>query len=334
MDKKVFFLGAGFSKAINPNYPLLKDLTENVNLQLEKGSLAQHYEEIAPEIKKDVEALLTYLSTDFPWKSDTTKYENQALYAAISKIISDKFINLSSQNVAVSTEFEYFSKHIAEHMTEYDFITLNYDLLLENLLKDRIEGSTYEDFYKYPMLSVASREGPLWGRNKIEDAPAILKLHGSANWFWAGITAGDTLYYSIGNESEDSKAGLKPYIIPPVMDKNAFYNHIAIRYLWQEAEQLLKNAAEIYIIGFSFPATDTSVRFLFQSALRRSNAKIFIVNPDKEVELRKNYDKVFGKGNIKVCYDYTGKNEKDYEVVTRFIDKKILSSLNGEFIND
>ena len=330
MSKKVFFLGAGFSKAINPNYPLLKDLTENVNLQLEKGSVAKHYEEIAPEIKKDVEAVLTYLSTDFPWKSDTTKYANQALYAAIGKIISDKFIKLSSQTVAISEEFECFSKHIAEHRTEYDFITLNYDLLLENLLKDKIEGSKYEDFYKYPMLSVASREGPLWGRNKIEDAPAILKLHGSANWFWAGISAGDTIYYSTGNENEVSKAGLKPYIIPPVMDKNAFYNHVAIRFLWQEAERQLKNAEEIYIIGFSFPVTDTSVRFLFQSALRESNAKIFIVNPGTEMELRKNYDKVFGEDNDNVSYEYTGKDKKDYKVTERFIMEKVISSKIGE----
>lgn len=333
MSKKVFFLGAGFSKAINQDYPLLKDLTENVNLQLEKGSVAKHYEEIAPEIKKDVEALLTYLSTDFPWKSDTTKYENQALYAAISKIISDKFIALCMQDGANKNIFKEFAQHVTSQENTYNFITLNYDLLLENLLKqENVQKFRYEDFYKYPMVSLGAREGRIrWGKSQNTDsAPAILKLHGSANWFWAGISAGDNIYYSDGSESATAKAGLKPYIIPPVMDKNSFYNHVAIRFLWQEAEQLLKNADEIYIIGFSFPATDTSVRFLFQSALRESNAKIFIVNPAIEMELRKNYDKVFGEDNDNVIYEYTGKNKKDYKVTERFIMEKVLSSKIGE----
>ena len=61
MTKKVFFLGAGFSKAIDNNYPLMPELTDNIEQKIAKSSVAEHYGEISPLIKKDIEALLTYL---------------------------------------------------------------------------------------------------------------------------------------------------------------------------------------------------------------------------------------------------------------------------------
>ena len=63
MTKRVFFLGAGFSKAIDEDYPLMEGLTQNIGIMLEKESVAKHYEEIAPLTKGNVESLLTYLST-------------------------------------------------------------------------------------------------------------------------------------------------------------------------------------------------------------------------------------------------------------------------------
>ena len=116
--------------------------------------------------------------------------------------------------------------------------------------------------------------------------------------------------------------GLKPYIIPPVLDKNAFYNHIAIRSLWQQAEQLLKHADEIYIIGFSFPQTDLSVKYLFQSALRNSNSEIYVVNIESIEKLEQNYHFVFENKNID--YSYTGKSN----VLEKFIRDVILEEIS------
>lgn len=341
MAKKVFFLGAGFSKAINSGYPLLSELTKNVDEKLLKASNSQHYGELSDDIKNDVESLLTYLSTDFPWKTDETKYANLSLYHAITKIISDKFKELAKQDQeATYTDiWQKFAEEIVENNDTYDFITLNYDLLLDNLLKSKMQefyknkSISYDDFYKYPMTWIGNRN-PFnsFGFATYEmfnkpHVPSILKLHGSANWFWAGVNPSDIIYYRNWNQNEDDsfELGLKPYIIPPVMDKNAFYNHIAIRSLWQQAENLLKDADEIYIIGFSFPQTDLSVKYLFQSALRSSNATIYVVNPDTETNLRKNYDKVFMHNSKNVKYLYTGKKE----VTKKFIKEKLCSQSIG-----
>ena len=92
MTNKVFFLGAGFSKAVRSHYPLMGELTQQVFERLKKESVRKHLDEIPPLVKQDIESLLTYLSTDSPWKTDATKYENKALYSAIVKILSDIFL--------------------------------------------------------------------------------------------------------------------------------------------------------------------------------------------------------------------------------------------------
>ena len=96
MTQRVFFLGAGFSKAVNNNYPLMAELTQQVFERLEKESVRKHLDEIPPQVKQNIESLLTYLSTDFPWKTDTTKYANLALYASTVHIlfgqIHDRFV--------------------------------------------------------------------------------------------------------------------------------------------------------------------------------------------------------------------------------------------------
>ena len=312
MTKRVFFLGAGFSKAINHVYPLMVQLTHNIGAELTKSSVAQHYDEIAPSIKGNIESLLTYLSTDYPWKTDTTRYANRALYEEILKLISQKFSDLAKDSIQYPSASDIgcrLAEYVATHLDECNFITLNYDLLLETTLLGKLEeinkALSFSDFYKYPMAWIGSRNHHAalgftsYEREHKTIVPAILKLHGSANWFWAGINPSDTIYYRNWNRNEKDNIdmGLKPYIIPPVMDKNAFYSHIAIHVLWQQAENLLKEADEIYIIGFSFPQTDLSVRYLFQSSLRHSTAKIYVINSDTEQNLQVNYGQVFDENS-------------------------------------
>ena len=329
MSKKVFFLGAGFSKAINDSYPLMKDLTKSIQQELEKGSLVEHYHEISPLIKKDVESLLTYLSVDLPWKNDVTKHANLALYTKIVDIISKRLEKLAKSSNGYSDVWLSFARYIEKHVKECSFITLNYDVLLEHLLlkvfqkQDNDKYAIFTGYYNYPMAYVCERDGSVVAGSIYEgNLPPILKLHGSANWFWSGITPSETLYYRMWDEYETKRVlqGLKPYIIPPVMDKNAFYNHIAIRSLWQQAEKLLQETDEIYIIGFSFPETDFSVKYLFQSALRNSTAKVYVINvANYETELKNNYENVFI--DIPISHEYTG-NPK---VTERFL-KNLLKN--------
>ena len=333
MTQKVFFLGAGFSKAVNNSYPLMSELTTKALIRVEKSSAQQHLTELAPQITKDIEGLLTYLSTDLPWKTDTTKYANKSLYCAIVQALSDIFMEYAKQETPKddrSSLWWQFADKIRCHAWEYNFITLNYDILLEVMLKvaypvDRNTPSiNYADFYSYPMAWIGDRLPKhffVLGSDKSKPAaPKILKLHGSANWFWAGVSPSDVLYYRnwTSDETDNITMGLKPYIIPPVLDKSSFYNHIAIHALWKQAEELLQQADEIYIIGFSFPQTDLAVKYLFQSALRTRHPKIYVVNSAHLMDLETHYDPVFGALNLN--YDYVGKPD----ALERFVREIIL----------
>ena len=137
MTKRVFFLGAGFSKAIDNEYPLMNQLTEDIETKLTKLSVSKHYGEIAPAIKENIESLLTYLLTNFPWKTETTKYENRALYEEIVKLISQKFSDLAKKSIQQTLSCRIaksLSQYVVTHPDECNFITLNYDLLLEEVL--------------------------------------------------------------------------------------------------------------------------------------------------------------------------------------------------------
>ena len=192
------------------------------------------------------------------------------------------------------------------------------DLLVEKLIVDAVYRRNAEaavnvsDMYSYPMMwaGIRSFDGVgMFGAEEEKNLPKVIKLHGSLNWYWGAVTASDIVYYLSMEDVEKKKyqitSGLKPYIIPPVMDKNAFYDHVMIRHLWKSARELLREADEIYIIGFSMPQSDLSVKFLFQSALEHNNSKVFIVNTQGKKDL---CDKYAGLCRS-IDYRYAGKQE-------------------------
>lgn len=351
MVKRVFFLGAGFSKAIDEDYPLLKSLSEEIIPKIDNQPVSSHYYELSNLMDKDVESLLTYLSTNFPWKDDVTRYEHLALYEALVNQIVGKFRSLAKEDTQQSFP-DYlikFSQELFSGQHEYKFITTNYDTLLESLILREIKYfDNYSKLYCYPIAYLASRSpSGAFGFAHIDDKnvdrlPPILKLHGSANWFWSGLSPSDTIYLgSCSSTDLLMYKGLKPYIIPPVMDKNAFYNHIVIHSLWADAHRFINDADEIYIIGFSFPPTDLSVKFLFQSALRLKSTdprnvkepiSIYVVNtakPDEKTEdkngtLRERYERVFNEKIFPLDYQFCGKdNALECLIREKILEEKV-----------
>jgi hypothetical protein len=75
-----------------------------------------------------------------------------------------------------------------------------------------------------------------------------------------------------------------PLIIPPVQKKT--YNLFGRLFgqLWQEAENVLAEAEEIVVIGYSFPVTDTQSDQLFRRAFsrRRTIPRITVIDPAPE----------------------------------------------------
>lgn len=99
-----------------------------------------------------------------------------------------------------------------------------------------------------------------------------------------------------------------------------------MQHIWSKAYQYLKNAKRIYIIGFSFPETDSAIRYLFESALssNKNNPNIYIVDICKEEEFKTRCISILGE-NCK--FDHCG--EKALE---NFIKNELLTQIKQEEI--
>lgn len=335
----VFFLGAGFSKAVKSDFPTLKELTKEIenNYCAGKNSVTAHFrDEIPTQYKGNIEHLLTFLSSNLPFKTDVQISADDALY----KDLKNKIVEYFEQ---IEYNYQKFNgaTRLCQYLHEYKIpcLTLNYDLLLEKLLRDYFSKqkstkiSNYEYFYKCPISPIHLRQkSGSFGFASAEDIllskdefPTILKLHGSINWLSAGISQTDPVYCNDSNIKESFAyltKDLQPMIVPPVMDKTSIYNHTILKSIWRQAYDVLKKAEEIYICGFSFPETDLSIRFLFNSALNenKNSPKIYFINTDNELDKKQ-------KHFTEALIGYKGKLDFTYccdDSLNKFIDKKLI----------
>lgn len=324
--KAVFFLGAGFSKAIISGYPTLQGLTQEINKKYigEKNSVTQHfYDEIPKQYKENIEHLLTFLSSNLPFKTEVQISADDALYKDLRNKIASFFKMMQNINLGSKPELDLFYNYIK--LYDIPCITLNYDILLEKIFEIYFKKihkqliTTYEYFYNCPITSIYNRQpSHSFGFQTFEDDlryhnefPVILKLHGSINWLCAGISRTDPVFcIRLPNNAkyEYLIKDLQPMIVPPVMDKTSIYNHMIFRTIWRQAFEKLREAEEIYIWGFSFPETDLSIQFLFQSALEKNEnlQRIYFINTERELENKKeHFSKVFAGYENKFKLDFT-----------------------------
>ncbi|EAH7689477.1 SIR2 family protein [Campylobacter jejuni] len=308
----IFFFGAGFSKSLISSYPTLTELSRYF---LDNNFIYEN-EKI---YKDNLEQLLTYLITPLPFKTKEDILRDEASYIEKIDKISDYFIELR-RNTAIDGNDKnvlILSKYINNN--KCTCITLNYDLLLEEMLFLTKEYESYNVFYKIPIKSIDERiqtRGTGFNFyqsnffNEINNSIEIIKLHGSVNWHCDQIYKNSQIYshsgvkinkdsslYNITPYKEKLFIDLKPLIIPPILDKTNNYNHILLQSLWRKAFKAIRSAKNIYIYGFSFPMTDLPIVYLFQSALRlnENDYKIYIVNTESNIEnKKKRYNEIFG----------------------------------------
>lgn len=347
MSDNVFFFGSGFSKSIIPEYPTLYELSNRIKQMYENdnSAIGKHFnEEIPSQFYSNIEALLSYLLIDLPYKQADERLIDKALYKNITNKITKYFqelndkYNISNDNKKIvnRNDVSKFANYILQN--NYTSITLNYDILLDKILyftkgDDYIHSNKLSTFYKIPIEHLSERGqgyysmGAMFGSGKPYDiykslVPSIIKLHGSINWLYSEYV-NNQIYFNDWIWSEFKSVDLEPYIIPPVLDKNSFYNNTILIALWQQAFDAIKNAKNIFIYGFSFPDTDYSIKFLFQSALKgREDYKIYVVNTNHNIQdLKNKYNYIFGE---EYCnYECCVKNNQ-LEKLMEMIDEKKL----------
>ncbi len=170
-------------------------------------------------------------------------------------------------------------------------VTLNYDTLVEWAYQKET-GNHFSRLYPVPITPAISRVASVPALPSPERAFQLIKLHGSANWYYCGSNefSGETVYWGPrpSHPSVDLRAtgipwfagiwDLVPFIVPPMVDKGLFYANRTLRASWQFAKNYLSDATRVFFLGCSLPRTDYGLRYLFLNALTWEGQTFYIVN--------------------------------------------------------
>ncbi len=199
-------------------------------------------------------------------------------------------INYQDSNLSgkIITPQNYQKKEFIENLkSSLRLHKISNDGLAQNIFRDFSQQESayrqvhWKHLYQMPIAHLHTR----FGDGSLGPPPYkwvhLLKLHGSINWYYSGTNSfpSEQIYYAEPVKellAQQPNVDLVPFIIPPVLDKTTFYQSSAIRKLWSDAGRYLRDADNVYIIGYTFPETDLASRFLLQQNIKPT-AKIWII---------------------------------------------------------
>jgi len=330
----VYILGAGASKAVNPETPLSADLlpqalslsvSDNEDKYVKNirefirdfyfyGSDKLDETEMLPNLE-DVLSQLDYaiaenrpMGGEYPVSKLTEIY--QSFVYAICEVLRQRLSTTSGV-------LEDFLKGIEVDDT---VISLNYELLIDNAIVRTL---------KQPInYGVETRTPQRNSRKKVPQASphgiALYKLHGSLNWLYCPscqelvVTQSDEGVQYIFSQSQQSSKGVcdqcggryEPLIITPSLTKS--YANLLLNEIWRQAEDRLARADQVVFVGYSLPDADAYVKAMFKRAIysnikgyKRDDARqdthfISVIDydpdydPERGNEIQNRYERLFG----------------------------------------
>lgn len=285
----VVLVGAGFSKGFG--FPITSGLKDDSLTKCSNPSFSDHHffeeslsEYPISEFKKGKGGIpdIEYLLTVWNGYQEQVRIADQDEYAKelwrygafIRNLVCHlyRYGNEIFANTEYTARFEDLKKWLKIASQKYDirFLTFNYDLILENLIKS--------SGLKYCYL----------GRSNEFMIP-IRKLHGSINWYNYGSKLKDyELLYNGQNQFVHCSPDLKslsftdplnpPVIVPPQAQKE--YQGLQ-RYIWSFGLGDIINASKVLIVGYSFPMLDAYARITLRSELNNRDKTMWYINPNQ-----------------------------------------------------
>jgi NAD-dependent SIR2 family protein deacetylase len=296
-ERTVYIIGAGFSHGYDGNnFPLMAGFCDKLNKEPISKIEETILQDIFNELKRiDIEDAMAYCDLVasgafiFPRKSAGIKIHDREFALQLSSSLR-KYIGTRLQidiNIPPNSPYLKWIKSIGEADT---IITYNYDLLLENLLKEA-KLNLYENLRnEIENTYESSDKSPFFKKEY------LLKLHGSINWYTCSnpvcpnhriIRVSDPA--NVSKESQDAQfyfcrncsSSLDPVLIYPGMIKQ-FHEHPKVSHQWYIAHSKLVNAQRIVSIGYSFRQQDIATSFLLRKALNSDSKKWIIIDPNPE----------------------------------------------------
>lgn len=300
----VLFLGVGFSAPFG--HPVMNSFYQSLD---GISNLKESDREFLDDLLLDARKANSFLRSDPTNLEDILSFavmgdllglnENRdSLSSNLSRILGTVYSNISELDKFWKTckRFKTFLKNT--HISNTDtlsIITTNYDVNIECSLL--ATGKTTQLNFDYAQIKEPNYEEKISMYSK-QGVP-VYKLHGSVNWFQNnnidGLleVEGKVIDSWINRTNPDSRHDMpaicKPYfrdrspmIVPPSFLKPSFFPNINKG--WSGAAKALKAAHRVLFVGYSFPDTDTYMRyFLAKSMLDNPRLnEIHIIDPNAE----------------------------------------------------
>jgi len=310
--RRIFVLGSGFSKSFSPQMPTLHDLNELIPFGIPDEfphfrDYCKHFLEICNGDNDylGIEPLATSILSAQIFPSERERLYHASLRFELLRFIAsvirhDNILDESSaallKRFLVSCEND-----SASGSRNTLLLSFNYDTLIESAIANdkELSGRVAVDYGV--RIDPADRSAK---RGKSAYTVDLIKLHGSLNWFPVK-GASDELDLKNVCEVEPQDRSFPiycedtPIFIPMAHTKESFLRGSLFNLLWSKADYYLKNAEEIYFIGYGFPKSDlNNLEFLLR---HRDRFKKVVV---LEREGRSNYlrlQKLLGNELIETC---------------------------------
>jgi len=335
-SKKIFVIGAGFTRAFLPKAPLLTD-DLYADLLAKKFEAFPHATSILESERSknhnreiNIERLMTRLDGLMPYDFEEGANEELGLLLSEVKRCFVRRLDEAKNGPLHNAELAAFARYCVEN--KITCITFNYDDVLDKALWEverAVHGASPPYWHPDGGYGFFCKPSVICVRNvDVFMDPAsnlLLKLHGSMNW---RILRGHTQPYAVDAVVHDEpwlppimahEYDLKsiakhlesePFIVPPVLIKSALVEQPILRVVWSLAYAAMSRAEEVIFVGYSLPLTDIAASFLFGEGLQNCPvSQIRVVNLAEEEAaketLRDAYRKVFPEISDEQ-FDYRG----------------------------
>lgn len=173
----------------------------------------------------------------------------------VATLMGMKFSRKNSDRFTTLRQYDFFAEKETELQTKYSVLSLNYDLVLENVA----ESINKQYIAKFDLQFNKTSYDPEW------DTVHLAKLHGCL-------------------DSEE--------IVPPTWAKGT---HKSIVPIWRNAFEALESANHIRFVGYSLPLADSYIKYLLKASVIDSPhlKSIDVICLDGDESVRSRYNDFF-----------------------------------------
>lgn len=323
--KRVYFLGAGASKASDFELPTMNEFFREEDFASEEyQNLHDFINKVFPKANisdLNLEDVITRLELSVDKFGAFGEHPETYLYDARREF--DKYVRerLKINEHSWCPKHKILFKQLSKPENRDSIITLNYDLIIDHTLfkiLKNAQGRLEDDCLLKRMYGLLSRhylsfvERPSLPHDFI-GLGHYLKLHGSIGWLYCKnstcgnhqlffpnwIDGGPSLHNYPGDLCKFCGSPLVSVIIPPTMNKT-FNEYPKLGLLWSLAFREIRDAEELVLIGMSLPESDYYLKWLLNSAISSRDKKD---KPLEVVAVNKIVDKEGKEDKKKVnCY--------------------------------